>query len=107
MEPYKHATDVGSVFWLGQLRETANEILEDAYKLHRLKGADTPFGTDAVNWGDLRCINACWYRDADGTEGPAIELSEASPGGAPVLCEWVCNRLAERGFENVTASTGW
>lgn len=105
-EPYHNASDVGSVFWLGQLRETANGIIKEAYVLHR-GNERSPFTGDCVNWGDIRCINACWYRDADGTEGPTIELSEASPGGAPVLCEWVCNRLAERGFENVTASTEW
>lgn len=98
---------IGSVAWLQLLRDAADEVVKEAFELHRAKGRATPFSTDCVNWGDIGCINASWYRDADGVEGPEILLSEASPGGCYFFCEWVCNRLAERGFEGVTAKTEW
>lgn len=101
------AMALGTVPWLEKLRSATNDVLKEAGDLHRLKGRDTPFNSDAVNWGDLHCVNALWYRDADGVEGPIVEIEEASPGGAYFLCEWVSNRLAELGFENVVAKTAW
>lgn len=99
--------DAGSIRWLNHLRNAADELCKEAFELHRMKGKDTPFASDALNWGDIHCIQAIWYRDADGAEGPIIELSEASPGGAYFFCEWICNRLRDVGFDNVTASTEW
>lgn len=98
---------IGSVAWLRLLREAANEVIKEAVDLNRVKGLDTPFQNEAINWDDISCTQAKWYRDADGSEGPVIELSEAGPGGAFFFSQWICERLDERGFQDVVAITEW
>ena len=97
----------GSIEWLQNLKKAANEVLAEAVELHRVKGLDTPFKADCVNWADLSCCSAYWYVDDEAMEGPFINVSEASPGGAYFLCLWVSERLAERGFDGVSVKTEW
>lgn len=98
---------IGSVEWLQVLRTLADKACADARDLHRVKGLDTPFSSDAVNWGDLGCYNARWFRDSDGIEGAEVEISEASPDGAFFFRQWVQEQLAARGYLDVSVKTEW
>lgn len=97
---------VGTSAWLAELFDAANECVNEAKALHKTKGLDTPFNSEAINWGDIGCINAYWRRDFDGTESAYVELSEAAPGSF-FFCQWVSERLTERGFQNVIATSEW
>lgn len=81
---------------LDRLKEETNAILADA-----CGQVD-----DAVNWGDLRCIDAQHVITADGEEYDRVIISEAAPD-AVRLHGFVRRQLEERGFGGVEVSTEW
>lgn len=61
---------------------------------------------DAVNWGDLRCIDAQHVITVDGEEYDRVIISEAAPD-AVHLHQFIRNGLTDRGFGGVEISTEW
>ena len=61
---------------------------------------------DAVNWGDLTCIDAWLCLGRGGDRWYAVCITEADPC-ATRFQECVRQKLAERGYENVEVYTEW
>lgn len=61
---------------------------------------------DAVNWGDLSCVEAARVSDQDGYSYLQVRISEAAPD-ADKLSEAVREKLAEKGWDDVTVLTEW
>jgi|PlaIllAssembly_1097288.scaffolds.fasta_scaffold05989_11 hypothetical protein len=88
-----------SEYSLISLLEETNKILEDLDP-HEVPGA--------INWGDLRCVDALKMQSVHDTKANfyQVEIEEADPG-AWELHEHVSKALAERGFYHVQVVTAW
>ena len=61
---------------------------------------------DAVNWGDLGCIEAQFCANEEGATWYHVLIEEASPGSSGLI-QFVMTYLAERGFSGVEVETAW
>lgn len=61
---------------------------------------------EAINWGDLRCVDARYYVSVSGEEGYEVLIEEASPD-CPEFCRFVYDRLEQHGFKGVEVRTEW
>ena len=81
-----------------ELYKLANEACDIACTKHDVGGA--------VNWADLRCVEATFCINQDGEESYRVLIEEADPS-APALHKFVFNYLNKNGFENVEVDTAW
>lgn len=81
---------------LSRLREVTNTALQQAHG--HVDGA--------INWGDLRCLEARHFVTDDGETGYQVIIEEASPTAAN-LHRFVGESLAEVGFADVEVMTSW
>lgn len=68
--------------------------------------AANPTVRDAVNWGDLGCVESSLVIPLDGEPHFQVLVEEASPDAAEFQ-EFVRKYLEARGFPNVTVLTEW
>lgn len=94
--------------------EVAPKSTPDACHLGRLtqrtdvalcaaKQANTP---GAINWGDLRCVEACVSLDSSGDLYYQVSIEEAAPDSTE-LRQFVADALAAEGWGNVRVVTEW
>lgn len=63
--------------------------------------AGTRIAEDAINWGNLRCIDVVTHG-----KGYTATIEEADPG-ARNLCRYIEGLLQSWGWNNVTVETEW
>lgn len=85
---------------LAALRQAVDEILEAI--------DDDPRGVigEPINWADLHCLEVAGVLTADGQTYHRVLIEEAAPECSK-FCEYIAERLAERGFEGVEVVTEW
>lgn len=85
--------------YLNTLREVADAACDEAFaQRNTLKGA--------INWGDLGCVSAEYYVDADGGEGYRITIEEADPWNTE-LHEFIQTKITEAGYADIEIYTEW
>ena len=82
---------------LQHLRQLANDALD---------AADAAGIEDAVNWGDLSCVEAALGQTDEGRRYYRVMIEEASPD-AYKLAVYVRDWLAKRGWTDVEVLTEW
>lgn len=85
---------------LKRLKAAAN----DACDLAQQHSKDFP--GEAINWGDLGCSEAGYYRTDNGDEGYYVVLEEASPSTSAFRM-FIIRELAARDWPNVEVRTEW
>lgn len=81
---------------LSRLREATNTALQQAHG--HVDGA--------INWGDLRCLEARHFVTDDGDTGYQVFIEEADPA-ANDLHRFISKKLAEAGFAEIEVVTAW
>ena len=89
-----------------ELRAKTNEILKDLQD-KRLEDLDEyKWFSDAINWVDLRCVEARRIVNDEGFKYWEVIVSKAAPE-ADKLREWVCDKLKESGHGDIGVVTEW
>ena len=82
------------------VRNAAETAIADAKTIkHRF--------SEAINWGDLRCVRVFHWTDDSGDSGYTMEIAEAAPD-AREFCEWIADSIREdTGILNLEVVTEW
>jgi hypothetical protein len=83
---------------LDEIKAKVNALIQEA----ALDKEDFP---EAINWGDLKCIDVVPYSYSL-DEGYYITIDEASPD-CPIFQKWIANEMYLRHDINVTVETEW
>lgn len=86
---------------LRRLKQATNQALEVARGLR-----NTTLASEPVNWAALRCTQAMYRIDDDGSESYGVIVEEASPESR-LLGEVIAKYLFDNGFLNVEVVTEW
>ncbi len=86
-------------FSLKELKEIVNHLLEE----HNLKEFAKE---DAINWGDLKCVESCYIVNDEDKKYFSVLIEEASPDCCK-LTEYLTKRLVELGYNKVEIRTEW
>lgn len=82
------------------LREKATEICNE------IKEQGLHFEDEAINWADLRCVEAEEYVTDKGDEGVRVYIEEAAPVNTKFKVE-VVERLEKAGYYGIEVLTEW
>ena len=66
----------------------------------------TRFKNEAINWGDLRCVEARHYLNHRGEAGWQVTIEEAAPGGS-LFVTFIAVYLRENGWPDVEVTMEW
>ena len=88
-----------SVALLGRLEQAAEDACRRAYEGR----ADID---GAINWADLHCVEAGYYRTSQGTSGVYVLIEEAAPIQKE-LSSFIGNDLFAAGWEGVEVRFEW
>jgi hypothetical protein len=61
---------------------------------------------EAINWGDLGCVDVRWWKSVDGAIGITVYIEEADPS-AYQLQAVIREHLASHGYPNIEVVTEW
>ena len=87
------------VRYLSDLKYDTNLVLDLAHdRQHEIAGA--------INWADLRCVEARYCLDEHGNEYYEVSIEEAAPSNV-ALYSFVVADLEERGHKNVVVGFDW
>ena len=67
---------------------------------------DSTCQTDAINWGDLGCVEARLCANEEGATWYHVLIEEASPGSSGLI-QFVMTYLAEHEYAGVEVETAW
>ena len=77
----------------------ANDACSEAF-------SDKECKVDAINWGDLGCVEARLCADEHGNTWYHVLIEEAAPGSNGLI-RFVMNYLAEHEYAGVEVETAW
>jgi hypothetical protein len=61
---------------------------------------------EAVNWGNLGCVDVRWWKSVDGAIGITVYIEEAD-ASAYQLQAFIREHLAAHGYPNIEVVTEW
>lgn len=61
---------------------------------------------DAINWGDIRCVNVLFYTDVHGDTGYQVVIEEAAPDSS-TFQNYIAGKLGVAGFPNIEVRCEW
>lgn len=75
-------------------------------KAQEIPAGDRAWLNEAINWGNLHCIESQMVISSEGYKNYRVIVEEASPGCIP-LQEFIKAHLRSAGFQNVEVRTKW
>ena len=88
------------------MKNFANLIQVTDSILKSLSKDPSQFPNEVINWSDLYCKVAEWYRNSDGHDGYRVYIEEASPNSSK-FARVVHDRLLLEGYGDVDVVVEW